>query len=85
MGKGKGHVPIRTCISCGAKKSKGDLIRLVVDAEGRLVRDEAGNRPGRGGYICKEASCRQSLSRKKGLERRFRSAKPLSIEPENWS
>lgn len=71
MGKGKGHVPIRTCLSCGAKRSKGELIRLALTPENRIVRDDRGAYRGRGAYVCKNESCREKLSRDRHLGRRF--------------
>ncbi|MFQ5903742.1 MAG: YlxR family protein [Candidatus Binatia bacterium] len=85
MGKGKGHRPIRTCISCGAKRSKGELIRLVVNGEGQLVRDDQGKRPGRGAYVCKSRSCREQLSKNRRLGRRFRTGKAITISPDLWA
>ncbi len=79
MGKGKGHVPIRTCMSCGEKRSKRELIRLVVNREGQLIRDDHGVLHGRGGYVCKRQSCREQLLKNRRLGRHFRTGKPISI------
>jgi len=72
MSKGKGHIPIRTCIACGAKKNKSDLLRVVVDADGWVIPDTTGHAPGRGAYVCKSASCWSVLRNKKKLARAFR-------------
>ena len=80
MGKGKGHVPIRTCLSCGAKRSKGELIRLGLTPENRLVRDDRGKCQGRGAYVCKNTSCREKLLRYRHLGRRFRAKAPITID-----
>jgi predicted RNA-binding protein YlxR (DUF448 family) len=85
MGKGKGHIPIRTCISCGAKQSKRELIRLAVNGEGLLIRDNEGNRHGRGAYVCRSKSCREQLSKNKRIARRFRSEKAIAISPDMWA
>jgi predicted RNA-binding protein YlxR (DUF448 family) len=61
MGKGKGHIPIRTCVSCGAKRPKKELIRLGLDKEGRLVKDCSLNIHGRGVYVCEDISCMGNL------------------------
>ena len=82
MGKGKGHIPIRTCISCGAKRGKKELIRLVVNGEGRLVRDDLETGQGRGAYICNIKSCFEQLSRNKRLNRAFRTKERISISPD---
>ena len=34
MSRNRGHIPIRTCICCGAKREKKALIRLVLDENG---------------------------------------------------
>lgn len=72
MGKGKGHIPIRTCISCGRKGSKKSMIRLVLSERGRLVIDRSGSAPGRGAYVCNEARCIELLREGRRLARAFR-------------
>jgi len=84
MGKGKGHIPIRTCFSCGAKKSKDRLIRLMVDEEGQIIRDHNGRGEGRGAYVCKKRSCREHLSKHKRLNKAFRSKQPISVSSALW-
>ncbi|MBN1541850.1 YlxR family protein [candidate division KSB1 bacterium] len=51
-------LPIRTCIGCRNRHPKHQLVRLVV-VDGRLCRDERQNLPGRGAYLCRNASCWQ--------------------------
>ena len=80
MGKGKGHIPIRTCLSCGAKRSKGELIRLGLTLENRLVRDDQGTWQGRGAYVCKNKSCWEKLLRDRHLGRRFRADGSITID-----
>jgi predicted RNA-binding protein YlxR (DUF448 family) len=80
MGKGKGHVPIRTCLSCGQKRSKHELIRLGLTPENRLVRDDQGTCRGRGAYVCKNKSCWEKLSRNRHLGRRFRVNGSITID-----
>ena len=82
MGKGKRHIPIRTCLSCGAKRSKGELIRLGLTPENRLVRDDQGTCQGRGAYVCRNKSCWEKLSRNKYLGRRFRKKGSITIDTE---
>ena len=72
MGKGRGHIPIRTCVSCGAKRPKKDLVRLVLDKEGRLVKDYSGRAQGRGAYVCEKESCMEKLSKNRRLGALFR-------------
>jgi uncharacterized protein len=59
------HVPIRTCLGCGQRSLKGELIRIVM-VDGALRVDEAGRLPGRGAYLCPETACISSLLKKKG-------------------
>ena len=67
-------VPIRTCISCGKKRHKGELIRLALDPMGKVIQDKEKIRPGRGAYVCPEKACLEGLTRGIRLQRAFRSA-----------
>ena len=82
MGKGKGHIPLRTCISCGEKRNKKELIRLVLDRHGRLIKDELGREQGRGAYICKRDSCLENLSKHKKLKKVFKSENNITLSPD---
>jgi len=81
MGRNKGHIPIRRCISCGEKRVKKELIRLVLDGEGQMVKDDSGKRQCRGAYVCKIPACQQRLSKNSRLNRLFRTGKVISISP----
>ena len=61
------------------KKSKGELVRLVLDPEsGRVLADITGRMKGRGGYACRE--CLPYLRLNKLLQRAFRNgAKQLCV------
>ncbi len=52
--------PVRTCLGCGTKANKNELVRLVV-LDGVLVADGKGLLPGRGAYCCRNAGCYQRL------------------------
>ena len=82
MGKGKGHIPLRTCISCGEKRNKKELIRLALDRHGQLVRDDLGQKQGRGAYICNSVSCLENLSNHKKLKKVFRSENNITLSPD---
>lgn len=56
--------PIRTCLGCGSKKDKGDLVRLVLRV-GVVVADSEGRLPGRGAYCCATPACYQRLGRQR--------------------
>ena len=55
-----GGCGVRTCLGCGAKSQKVELIRLVV-AAGCLVTDPKQVLPGRGVYCCRNIKCYQRL------------------------
>lgn len=57
----RNKVPLRECISCGEKKPKADMMRIVITRgeEGQSERslDESGRAKGRGAYICRDPQC----------------------------
>ncbi len=66
----RGHVPVRTCKGCGARRPKGELRRFVLE-KGVMV--ESRIFPGRAVYCCRQESCLERLLKnKKGLNRAFR-------------
>jgi predicted RNA-binding protein YlxR (DUF448 family) len=81
MGGGKGHSPVRTCISCGGKAKKSHLIRLILTDEGELIMDRKGNMPGRGGYVHENEACRMGLPKSRSLGRAFRGKELRSFSP----
>ena len=72
MVRGKNHVPIRTCISCKATRNKKELIRLILNTQGRVIIDEKGRGQGRGAYVCHNKSCLSALEKRGLLSRAFR-------------
>lgn len=64
-------IPERSCIGCGAKRSKRELARLVKDGQGVMRVDARQEAPGRGAYLCSPA-CLKAAARKKALSRAFR-------------
>ena len=72
MSRGKGHIPVRTCVSCGAKRSKKEMLRFVLGQDKQLVRDDSGHRTGRGAYACKVSSCIETLMNRRRLEKVFK-------------
>ena len=57
--------PLRTCLGCGQKGLKGDLVRIVM-VDGVLMVDTERRLPGRGAYICPREECVELLRKKKG-------------------
>lgn len=72
--------PIRTCISCGAKRRREDLVRLVLEGSGKVVVDHSKTAPGRGAYVCNNRSCRERLFEKGRLARAFKTSGISSFE-----
>jgi predicted RNA-binding protein YlxR (DUF448 family) len=68
-------VPIRTCVCCGCKKPKAELIRFGPNDEGELTLDGKGKRAGRGSYICREAECIRAARKSTRLVRK--SGRPI--------
>ena len=53
----KRHIPERSCVACGIKKPKRDLVRIVRSPQGQVSVDLGGKAPGRGAYLCGENDC----------------------------
>jgi predicted RNA-binding protein YlxR (DUF448 family) len=81
MSKGKGHLPLRTCVSCGKRRKKEELIRLRVNSDGIVVEDRNGKGQGRGAYVCENRTCVALLREGKRLNKAFRSEAPLRFHP----
>jgi uncharacterized protein len=82
MSRGKGHIPIRTCISCNTKRDKKELIRLIRNADGMAIRDTGREVEGRGAYVCANESCLKSLRTSKRLKRAFRTGDIVAVHPD---
>jgi predicted RNA-binding protein YlxR (DUF448 family) len=65
--------PQRTCVGCREVKTKRELVRLVLTADGTVELDETGKANGRGAYICKKAACWEQALQGNRLEHTFRS------------
>jgi len=63
--------PERTCIGCGAKAARGELVRLRL-ADGGVEVDREG-RGGRGAWLHPEAGCIGKAIRRRAFARAFRS------------
>jgi len=73
--------PIRTCVSCGAKRPKKELIRLALGPGGIVARDDRGGVHGRGAYVCPKKSCWEDLRGSGKLRRAFRKEEPVKLRP----
>ena len=76
--------PQRTCIGCRRVRSKRELVRLVLPAEGPVAVDPTGKRNGRGAYICRESgtTCIEQARKRKAVARALR-AEPDRIDHES--
>ena len=64
-------IPERTCIGCGSKKTKKELVRIVKYKEGNISIDRTNKMAGRGAYICEDISCLEKAIKSKRLEKTF--------------
>ena len=53
----KRHIPERSCVACGSKIPKRDLVRIVRSPQGEVSVDLGGKAPGRGAYLCAANDC----------------------------
>ena len=65
-------IPQRSCIGCGLKRDKSDLLRIVRSPEGEFSLDPSGRKNGRGAYICKDPACLEKAEKRKALQRSFK-------------
>ena len=63
------HVPQRSCVACGRKLDKRQLVRVVRTPEGAVMADPTGKAAGRGAYMCWSTDCWTLAVTKGGLER----------------
>ena len=72
--------PIRTCIFCGQKDFKKNLIRITCFQQ-KIGLDKRQCLPGRGAYVCFREDCIKKLATSKGVKRLARALRqPLSQE-----
>jgi predicted RNA-binding protein YlxR (DUF448 family) len=70
---------IRTCVGCGRKAPKRELVRFVA-RNGLLERDEARPAAGRGAYTCGRSACFERAVAARAFSRTLR--KNVRIPPE---
>jgi predicted RNA-binding protein YlxR (DUF448 family) len=74
------HIPLRTCVSCGTKAAKRELLRIVASKDGDVQLDPSGKADGRGAYVCRGGDCRE-----RGLIRgRVQHALRLELDGQQW-
>ncbi|MBM3948493.1 MAG: YlxR family protein [SAR202 cluster bacterium] len=74
----RGHVPERTCILCGTKAAKRDLVRIVAMPDGAIRLDHEGKAPGRGAYVCRRPECKRDNLKMQRLSHVLRAKVPES-------
>ena len=62
------HVPLRSCVACGEKFPKRELVRIVRTSGGTVQVDPTGKAPGRGAYLCRKEECWERALRKSRLD-----------------
>jgi uncharacterized protein len=70
-------VPIRTCIGCGERAARTELIRVVAAGD-EIVPDAASRLPGRGAYLHPRLACLERAQRRKAFARALRLPTTLS-------
>ena len=66
------YVPLRSCLACGRRAYKMDLIRVVKTPEGVVEVDSTGIKDGRGAYFCPHLKCAMDGIGKARFERAMR-------------
>ncbi|GIT42945.1 MAG: hypothetical protein Ct9H300mP11_08810 [Chloroflexota bacterium] len=66
------HIPLRSCIACGLKIPKRQLIRIVNTEQSSVTVDIVGREPGRGAYVCRSPNCWGQVFEKGILDRTFK-------------
>ena len=64
-------IPMRKCTGCNEMKPKKELVRVVRSPEGEVSLDLTGKKPGRGAYVCRDASCLAKARKDRRLEKAF--------------
>lgn len=64
-------IPMRKCTGCNEMKPKKELVRVVRSPEGEVSLDLTGKKPGRGAYVCRDASCLSKARKARRLEKAF--------------
>jgi predicted RNA-binding protein YlxR (DUF448 family) len=63
--------PTRTCVGCGRKAPKAELLRFV-SREGVLALDPTGRAGGRGAYTCPRRVCFERAAARRAFARTLR-------------
>ncbi|HEY5436233.1 MAG TPA: YlxR family protein [Candidatus Limnocylindrales bacterium] len=73
------RLPERSCVACRTTHPKRELVRVVRAPDGSVAVDATGRAPGRGAYLCRDASCWDTAGRKKAIEHALKVALPADL------
>lgn len=68
---------LRTCAACRQKFPRAELLRFVIDGEGRAWLDRHLKAPGRGAHLCYQRACVEKAVKRKSLSASFKQAVSL--------
>ncbi len=71
---------MRSCVSCGAKAAKRELLRVVSPPQGAVSVDTGGRLDGRGAYLCERCRKAPKALRRGRLEYSLRT----KIAEDDW-
>ena len=71
-------VTLRTCVGCGSKKPKHEMIRVGAEPCWNFSRGQV-KLPGRGAYTCPTEACLERARKRGGLDRTLRRKVPDDI------
>jgi uncharacterized protein len=71
--------PVRSCIGCGSRAAKSELIRVVAAGD-EIVPDVAFRLPGRGAYLHPSLACLERAQRRKAFPRALRLSAALPTD-----
>ena len=72
------HQPQRTCAVCREVHPKRSMTRVVRRTDGSVAVDPSGKAPGRGTYLCDQATCRDPGRLAEGIQRAL--GGPVAVE-----
>jgi len=74
---------LRTCVGCGLRAQRAELIRVVATSDGDLHVDHRRQLPGRGAWFHPEARCLDLARRKRALGRSLR--RSVEMTDKQWA
>lgn len=72
--------PVRTCVACGRRADKRELVRIAASPQGVVV-DPSGRAAGRGAYVCGSGECTVATLRRGRLEHNLRT----KMSDDDWT